>query len=450
MKFETIFKKLARVMQQDRKKACLDWLLQAGPVNLLWTPSLSDTCCKAAAEGRIEVLSYLLEVACFPDGDDWTPQAFVCAAAARHGQIQVLTWLWSRTECDVWTASVCNAAVKAHQLEVLCWLRTVCQPPCECTAQTLSIAASQGRLDMVQLLRAGGCPWNTDCMTSATSAGDLGMMQWMREQDPPCPWSPACMKAAAQNGHLHLMQWMRAQDPPCPWDETCIRSAMRFGSLCIIQWLCQQSCPWHTSCVWDIVAAGSESVDIVEWMHSQPLELAPWEPRFSLGCAAAGGLPMLQWLHKAGYQLDADTAWYAAQRGHLRVAHWLLSSGLDAPSPQCAWLSDYFSVPTLLLWGQHDMPLFAHSRKRLQLARATFCTLHGLIRWCRKQMPHSSIKLEGSEPTLTKSPFPFSSSSRPAQQLLVNIAMLPHEIFVKIAVAAELQFDPAVTVSRTC
>ena len=47
-------------MQHDSKKA-LDWLSWTTSVALLWTPGLIKASCRAAAEGRVEVLAYLLE-----------------------------------------------------------------------------------------------------------------------------------------------------------------------------------------------------------------------------------------------------------------------------------------------------------------------------------------------------------------------------------------------------
>lgn len=47
--------------QLDQEKACLEWLLDSTPVKLLWSSTLSDASCKAAAEGRTDVLAYMME-----------------------------------------------------------------------------------------------------------------------------------------------------------------------------------------------------------------------------------------------------------------------------------------------------------------------------------------------------------------------------------------------------
>ena len=142
---------------------------------------------------------------------------------------------------------------------------------------------------------------------------------------------------------------------------------------------------------------------------------------------------MLQWLHDAGYELDPDCAYSAAWSGHTHVLAWLLSLDLriDLPNNCHAW-----PVPALMLWGHHRAPLGPALQAQLKRARATFCTFHGLIRWSREH--HSA-----SSRVSLQDPWPFCSQSSSGQRLLVNLARLPHDIVSKIAVAADLQYDPA-------
>lgn len=56
-------------MQSECQKACFGWLLDSGPVKLLWSDELSDAASKAAAEGRIDVLTYMLDAVQFSVGE---------------------------------------------------------------------------------------------------------------------------------------------------------------------------------------------------------------------------------------------------------------------------------------------------------------------------------------------------------------------------------------------
>lgn len=56
-------------MQLDQQKACFGWLLDSVPVKLLWRSALDDAARKAAAEGRIDVLTYMLEAVHVPKGE---------------------------------------------------------------------------------------------------------------------------------------------------------------------------------------------------------------------------------------------------------------------------------------------------------------------------------------------------------------------------------------------
>jgi hypothetical protein len=51
-------------------------------------------------------------------------------------------------------------------------------------------AACKGRRDVMELLRAHGCPWERACY-EAGKRGHWGLVRWMRAQDPPAPWDAA-------------------------------------------------------------------------------------------------------------------------------------------------------------------------------------------------------------------------------------------------------------------
>ena len=61
-------------------------------------------------------------------------------------------------------------------------------------------AAQGGNLELVQWLRAEGCPWNYDTCTWAVEEGHVEVLRWVRENG--CPWHAYVRdQAAAELGY---------------------------------------------------------------------------------------------------------------------------------------------------------------------------------------------------------------------------------------------------------
>lgn len=244
-------------MDLDSKKICYAWLLERSePMRLLWSQQLCDASCKAASEGQVEVLRYLLEVVVMADGDCWAPDMRHCVAAAKAGQIQVLDWLNDHVD-HAWSSRVCTAAVRGHQMEALHWLQTVCEPPCPCDIQTMRSAAEQGRRDMLQYMRSlePPAPWDSKCMTVAVQNGDWRLMEWLRAQDPPCEMGTDTLSAAVARCNLPMVQWLCQQSPPCPCSASCFMGALETGSFELVEWLLLniKPSPWRS--IWALSIA---------------------------------------------------------------------------------------------------------------------------------------------------------------------------------------------------
>ena len=67
----------------------------------------------------------------------------------------------------------------------------------------------QGRLSRQEYLCEG-----------AARSGHLEVLQWLRANG--CPWDEWTCKYAAEGGHLEVLQWARANG--CPWDEKHVRA----------------------------------------------------------------------------------------------------------------------------------------------------------------------------------------------------------------------------------
>ena len=163
----------------------------------------------------------------------------VLYVAASHGYLQVFEKYWSQGPQE-----------KLSKL----WDKYTC-----------GWAAFHGHLEVLQWLRAKGCPWDRWTNIEAARGGQLEVLQWMRGQDPPCPWNQHVCYFAAQKGHLEVLRWARSQG--CPWGEGVPRAAAKNGQLKVLNWLIKAGCPYNKSrCREAAVLGGERARKVLEWL----------------------------------------------------------------------------------------------------------------------------------------------------------------------------------------
>jgi hypothetical protein len=104
---------------------------------------------------------------------------------------------------------------------------------------TCNWAAENGRLDVLQWAREGGCSWNVYVCAFAAMGGHLHILQWLRKHG--CPWNELTCVYAARGGHLYILQW--AREHGCPWNEFTCAHAAYGGHLQLLQWALENKCP---------------------------------------------------------------------------------------------------------------------------------------------------------------------------------------------------------------
>lgn len=67
-------------------------------------------------------------------------------------------------------------------------------------------AASLGRLDLMQIARARGCPFGLKTSANAAGKGHLKILKYLRGNG--CPWNWTTYQAAARGGHRNILEWM--------------------------------------------------------------------------------------------------------------------------------------------------------------------------------------------------------------------------------------------------
>ncbi len=419
----------------------------------------SDSLRCAVKEGELEALQWLRAI-CQPVNPR---AAHLTETAAAAGQLHILQYLCSGPNQPPRTAQVLRYALEHPKcLPFLLTLR----PRLRCRYQDAEDLANRGHLDTLQLLHAHKglreplqetlallyavwgkhqavlewlrslnppCPWNAEVMAASMApySRSHAMMQWMRQQQPPCPWDETSTARAAVCGDLEALQWMRRQVPPCPWDARCCKEFASQGNLPALLWLRGQEppCPWDQSCT--RVAAGMGNLEVLQWLRQQEPP-CPWNADTSEGAAYRGDIRMLKWIQSQGGPLPGELYVTAVRNHRMSVVRWLHQERIPMTSQGETCKS--MSVPFLMFLGNigYGLPPFMHNT--LVQARRTFCTFHGLVRWCSRPSSdprQHSVHRHGR----------VSLYSRRAlgEELLEGLARLPPELVTKIAVAAGLQ-----------
>ncbi|KAK9840324.1 hypothetical protein WJX74_007627 [Apatococcus lobatus] len=104
---------------------------------------------------------------------------------------------------------------------------------------------------------------------------------------------------------------------------------------------------------------------------------------------------------------------------------------LPDTEPVSSSCSKSITTPLLLLLGDIGAALTPEQQVQLLSARRTFCTFHGLLRWCRHAVWDPSKGMHRA--------FDILSTNASGQNLLVRLSMLPPEILSRIALIAGLQ-----------
>jgi hypothetical protein len=225
----------------------------------------------------------------------------LCDSAARGGQMDVVQWL--RAEGCPWSRQMCGKAVEGGHLEVLQWVR---ERGCPWEGEELmsDIAARTGHLEILKWVCSRGYSCGKSVWCAAASNGHVNVLQYLLSLcEQPYFWFEEVCGVAAYEGHLHVIQWACRQmhEGMCPLkDEILCEHAVRGGHLVVLKWLRKNGCPWDTN---------------------SPL----------CGKAAMGGhLDVLQWLREQGFPWDNLVCMYAVEYEHPAVLKWARGAG-------CPW-----------------------------------------------------------------------------------------------------------------
>ena len=105
------------------------------------------------------------------------------------------------------------------------------------------LAAHKGHRDLLEWLRAHGCPWDSAVMAVCARNGDLELLKWLYSCG--CPCTANVHKAAIHAGHMHVLVYLHEQGSPVYALVSLIDTAAEHGRLDCLKFLHERGYPWH-------------------------------------------------------------------------------------------------------------------------------------------------------------------------------------------------------------
>jgi hypothetical protein len=264
---------------------------------------------------------------------------WMCAAAAKHGDLEMLKWLynhgcqWDESTCigAMWTNSKGRTvkqriADNAKDLEILKYAR---DHGCPLTSSVFEMAIKCNRTIMFDILHAKHCPWTEDLATTAASVGQCNILEWVHEHKLAINWD-ACAVAAVQNRHLSVLRMIyvaNVTDVSITFNTDIIVAAARYGRVYILKWILDTTGCMYGSDLICSTAAKYSQLPVLKWARSLNF---PWDERVCAEAALAGHLNILKWARKNGCNWDHRVRENAVD--HPNVLKWAKANG--APNPQ--------------------------------------------------------------------------------------------------------------------
>jgi hypothetical protein len=223
----------------------------------------------------------------------------VVSAAARFGRLTILQHLLAEQQCPK-PCELTYFAARSSNVAMLNWLWAGSWYEPGDDKMACAGAARAGNLALLQLLRTGGCDWDTeDTARDAASSGSLETVEWLRQQQG-IEINAGVMAAAARMGQIAMCEHLRSIG--CEWGTSACEDAALCSELNMLRWLRQNGCPWtvRTVCMH---AAYNGCTEILDYIVEQGEVLDAELLTEALNCAGAhNNLPAAQWLRQRGAQ----------------------------------------------------------------------------------------------------------------------------------------------------
>ncbi len=284
---------------------------------------------KAIQEGDLEKVEALYE----ENGKSWSTS--VCNMAVEYHQLSILQFLHSKQ--IPWDDRTTNVAAEFGYLDILKYL---VENKCRVTKEAGFLAAKGGHLECLKYLHEQQAPWDPELYKYAVMSNRVDSVQFLFNTGLALP-NFSIINIAAKEGNLEMIILLR--DKGCKWHESTCKEAAKHGHLTILQYLHANGCPWDQYAHYEAVINNHQAC--IDFLNKHMSSMVPPYPYNSLkktACSKAARLKDwndLKQLHEHGYEWGADTCTEVARLGNVDMLQYLHENG-------CPWNEETLAACT--------------------------------------------------------------------------------------------------------
>lgn len=301
----------------------------------------------AARQGDLDKLEALT-------AQGYHPRQEAATAAASHGHLNVLEWIYDNTNSQVLPSQDgFNTAVENVHLEVIAWLEAKGMTPNE---QTAEIIITVGNLHLLEWVVSRGVELTQRMANIAALEGQINILRWMSARPQPVlpqrSYVPSMRNQTNRHRIIEMVDWM--VEKGIMTNDFATNYYMTCDSYCVNTWYTKRK-----------VVPNSEGATYA---------------------ARHGHTDVLMWLKDKGVMPDKDSIDVAVRNGHYVTVKYLYEEGYR-PSQKAVDLCVYFAPRA---WK--DKRMIPPSLK--------------IARWLAKQDPPIKPQLEAVADDIRHEPYP--------------------------------------------
>lgn len=304
-----------------------------------------------------------------------------------------------------WDARVMNDAVRVPDLAMVTYLH---DQGCPWDATTSEVAATVGDKGILQYLRENGCPdaptrdppvplaldvlrvagkrVTAHTMTTAAEEGDLPVVQWLVQIG--AKWNEQTLTAAVSSGRLALVKYLHEQG--CPKDSGVYAPAIANNDLAMVNYLSKNGCFFNERVVRQVIESGHLSMlkCLLHYTHTPmtPEMHALWMAR----AVESGHLDIVKYLYQRRFDLDARLYMLAGREHHLDILEWLAANKCPRPDGALAAAAAWGDVRILRFLDKQGI-IFDQQSYNTAMSRGWLGIIRHLDRTACQRHPRSYV-----------------------------------------------------------
>lgn len=305
--------------------------------------------CEAAELENIEIVTCLLELH-YPACYEMNRAVDI---AARNGNVEMLRVLRFHN-CPFHKNTAISAALAGKILS----LKYVVDKGCPVAEDLVNYAFAGGSLDCLKYVReAVGCKWTDNLfaainyITISIPCEEKLLVQCLDyAQTHGCPHDPKACEISALKGLALMLK--RLHEHGWPWDKVTVSAAARRGHLDCLQYALEQGCPQPEELMWDGMCSGNVQVMLLLWHRGLSWPAVPLHNLMYKDDVDVNAASVcLIHAYKLGCPRHEETCFLSAQYGWLDLL-------VDAHEHGCSW--DYFCTKKAAENGHLDCLVYLH------------------------------------------------------------------------------------------